>query len=200
MDVVNRILMSLFALILFVFGAMTFLLLTGIVIPSNPYLRAILALYMAWRTLALLRGASTNIAVLIAFGLLLVGLILLVLELLPIGTLLRRRSEEKKYLVRQDTLGQVTVQRSMVSEVVQHVAGTVPGVTRAAATVKDGADGLHIATSTSLAWDADAPSVGHLLQERIKEAVQTQLGLPVADVRVTVERTPVVNEQHRRVA
>lgn len=199
MTVFNRIVMFLLSFILFAFGTITFLLLTGLVVPNNSYLRAILVLYNAWRTVALLRGANTNIAVLIALLLAVVGLVLVVLELLPVGRLFRRR-EPTQYVVRKDSLGQVTLERSMVRNLTQHVAETVPGVVRAEPEVKDGKDGLHLATRVSLAWDADAPAVGQLVQERIKESVQSQLGLPVSEVRVTAQTPPVVKEQHRHVA
>lgn len=197
MAIFNRIVMLLLSFILFAFGAITFLLLTGLVVPNNSYLRSILALYSAWRAIALLRGASTNIAALIALALAIVGLVVLILEVLPIGRLFRRR-EVKQYVVREDSLGQVTLGRTMVRDLVQHVAEDVPGVVHAEPEVKDGAGGLHVSTRAALAWDADAPTVGQALQERIKESVQTQLGLPVAEVRVTAEAAPVVKEQRRR--
>ncbi len=198
MNIFNRIVMLVLALIVFAFGATTFLLLTGIVVPENSYLRAILALYSAWRAVALLRGATTNIAVLVALLLAIVGLVVIILELLPLGRLFRRR-EPKQYVVRQDSLGQVTLGRSMVRDLVQHVAEDVPGVVHAdEPEVKDGADGLRISTRASLAWDADAPAVGQQLQERVKDSVQTQLGLPVAEVHVTAQTTPVVKDQRRR--
>jgi uncharacterized alkaline shock family protein YloU len=198
MNIFNRIIMLVLSFVLFAFGFITFLLLTGLVTPRNSYLRAILALYAAWRAVALLRGTSGNVAALIALVIGVIGLVLLILELLPFGRLFRRR-EVKQYVVRQDTLGQVTLGRSMVCDVVQHVAEATPGVTHAEPEVKDGADGLHVSTRVSLAWDADAPALGKLLQERIKESVQTQLGLPVAEVRVRAQTAPVVNEQPRRV-
>lgn len=198
MNIFNRIVMFLLSFILFAFGAIVFLLLTGLVVPNNPYLRDILALYNAWRAIALLRGAATNIAVLLALILAVIGLVVVILELLPMGRLFRQR-EAKEYVVRQDTMGQVTLGRSMVRDLVQHVAETVPGVVHADPQVKDRADGLHLSTRVSLAWDADAPSTGQRLQEQIKESVQTQLGLPVAEVRVTAQAAPVVKEQRRRV-
>lgn len=199
MNIFNRIVMLVLAIILLAFGATTFLLLTGIIVPENEYLRAILALYNAWRAVALLRGATTNLAVLVALLLAIVGLVLVILELLPVGRLFRRQREPKQYVVRQDSLGQVTLGRSMVRDLVQHVAEDVPGVVHAdEPEVKDGADGLRISTRASLAWDADAPSVGQQLQERVKDSVQTQLGLPVAEVHVTAQTTPVVKDQRRR--
>lgn len=188
MNIFNRVFMVVLSLLIFAFGTMTFLLLTGIVIPANRYLRAILALYTAYRTIALLSGASPNTAIVISFLVGLVGLILLVLELLPTGRLFRRlfrRPEGKPYVVRQDALGEVAIQRSMVRDLVEHEATSVPGVVQAEAQVHDGPDGLLIALRAMLAWDADAPSVGKVLQDRIKESVQTHLGMPVAQVQVT---------------
>lgn len=199
MTLFNRIVMALAGFILLAFSTVIFLLLTGIVVPGNDYLRAILAAYNAWRAIVLLRGGTTNFAVLIALVLMLIGLVLFVLEVLPIGRLFRRR-ETKQYVVRQDQLGQVTLARSMVRDVVQHVAEGVPGVTHAEPEVKDGADGLHLTAHASLAWDTDAQAVGKQLQERIKESVQTQLGLPVAEVHVTAEPAPIAKEQRGRVA
>jgi uncharacterized alkaline shock family protein YloU len=200
MAIFNRIFILLQGLVILAFGTTTFLLLTGLVVPGNSYLRAILTLYNAWRAIVLLRGATTNIAVLVALILMLIGLALVVLELLPLGGLAFRRRETKQYIVRDDPLGQVTLERSMVRDLVQHVAEAVPGVTHADPDVRDAADGLHISARASLAWDADAPALGQLLQERIKESVQTQLGLPVAEVRVTARAAPIVKDQRRRVA
>src|SRR5262249_17906597 len=154
MTIFNRIFMLLLGLCVFAFGTITFLLLTGLVVPQNEYLRSILALYNAWRAIVLLRGATTNIAVLVALVLLVAGLVLVVLELLPVGRLFFRRRESKQYVVRQDSLGQVTLERSMIRDVVQHVAEAVPGVVHAEPDVKDSADGLRLSTRASLAWDA----------------------------------------------
>lgn len=199
MNIFNRIVVFVLSLALLAFGATTFVLLTGLVTPNNSFLRNLLALYAAWRAIAMLRGATTNVAALIAFGLAIIGLVVVILELLPIGRLFRRR-EGKQFVVRQDAIGQVTLDSSMVRDVVEHVAESVPGVIHAEPAVKSGSDGLHISTRASLAWDADAPAVGQALQERIKESVQSQLGLPVAEVRVTAQSRPVSNEPRPRVA
>jgi uncharacterized alkaline shock family protein YloU len=198
MNIANRVIMIVASLGIFLFGTITFVLLTGIVVPSNQTLRNILAVYTALRALALLRGANGNTAILIALALAAVGLGVLVLELWgPVGLLLHKRYE-KRYLVHQDALGQVTVERSMVRDVVQHEAQAVPGVLHAEPSVKDGKDGLHVSTRASLAWDADAPGTGQILQERIRESVQTHLGLPVAEVRVTAQTAPLPKEPPRR--
>jgi uncharacterized alkaline shock family protein YloU len=197
MNIFNRIVMLLLSFIVFAFGTTVFLLFTGIVIPQNAFLRAILALYNAWRAVAALQG-STNIALLIAIGLMVVGLVLLVLELLPLGRLTFGRREPAQYIVRQDSLGQVTLERSMVQDHVRHVAESIPGVTHAETEVHDAADGLHLTTHASLAWDAVAPDLGQQLQEQIKDSVQTQLGLPVAEVRVAAQTAPIRKERRER--
>jgi uncharacterized alkaline shock family protein YloU len=198
MNIANRVIMIVASLGIFLFGTITSVLLTGIVVPANQTLRNILALYFALRALALLRGASGNVAILIALALAAVGLVVLVLELWgPVGQLFHQH-HDKRYLIRQDALGQVTVERSMVRDVVQHEAQSVPGVLHAEPSVKDGKDGLHVSTRASLAWDADAPGTGQILQERIRESVQTHLGLPVAEVHVTAQTAPLPKEPPRR--
>jgi uncharacterized alkaline shock family protein YloU len=112
--------------------------------------------------------------------------------------LLFGKHQDKRYVVRRDALGQITVERSMVRDVVQHEALAVPGVLHAEPSVKDGKDGLHISTRAALVWDADTPSTGQILQERVKESVQTHLGLPVAEVRVTAETAALPKETPRR--
>lgn len=192
MHIFNRIMMILLSLLICALGTMTFLLLTGLVVPANPYLKAILV--------ALSAGAGPNTAIVIAFLVGLAGLVVLVIELLPLGRLFRG-PEGKPYVVRQDPIGEVSVQRSMVRDLVEHEATSLPGVVSAEPHVQDGPDGLRIAVHASLAWDADAPNVGQLLQERIKDSVQTHLGLPVAQVQVTAatQLLPSTKGSRRRV-
>jgi uncharacterized alkaline shock family protein YloU len=198
MHIVNRVLVIIAALVLFIFGSATFLLLTGIVEPANQTLRAVLTLYRALQTIAQLRGAQNGIAVIIALILALVGLALLVLELWgPVRRLLGGR-QPARYVVRQDSLGQVTVDRTMVRDWVRHEAENVPGVVRAEPEVTDEKDGLHVSTRAAIAWDADAPGVGAALQQRIKDSVQAHLGLPVAEVRVSAQSAPLAAEPPRR--
>src|SRR5260221_14347657 len=74
MNIANRAIMIVASLITFLFGAITFVLLTGIIGPSNQTLRNILALYTSLRAGALLRGATGNTAFLIALVVAVVGL------------------------------------------------------------------------------------------------------------------------------
>ena len=197
MNIVNRVIMIVASLLVFAFGSITFLLLTGIVVPQNSYLQDILAAYRAFQALALLRGAASNTLTIISLVVALVGLAVLILELWgPVRQVFRKR-EAAHYLIRHDALGEVTVGRSTVRDWVQHDAETVPGVVHAQAAVREGKDGLRVATRVSLAWNAEAPTVGQVLQERIRESVQTHLGLPVSEVRVTAQAAPLAKESAR---
>lgn len=198
MNIVNRVIMIVIGLLVFSFGAITFLLLTGIVIPANQALQNLLALYRAFQAVALLRGTPNNTAIIISLLVALIGLGLLVIELWgPVKSAFGSR-QGKSYVVRQDATGRVTIGATMVRDWVQHEAEATPGVVHAKPMVKDGKDGLHVSTLASIAWDADAPTVGQMLQERIKDSVQTHLGLPVAEVRVSAQTAPLAKEAPRR--
>lgn len=200
MNIVNRIIMTIWALMLLIFGTITFLLLTGVMVPANQTLRNILRLYATLQALALMRGTQNNTAVIIAVVLALIGLAFLILELWGPVRRLFHGGQAKRYVVRQDAVGQVTVDRTMVRDWVQHEAQSVPGVQHAEAEVKDGQDGLHIFVRTAIAWDADAPAVGAEVQQGIKDSAQTHIGLPVAEVHVATQSAPLVAEPPRRVA
>jgi uncharacterized alkaline shock family protein YloU len=201
MNVVNRVIMIVASLIVFAFGTIIFLLLTNIIIPSNSYLRSVLALYSAWQSVALVKGMSANGLIIISFIIGLIGLIFLILELMPLRRIFGRRRESKQYIVHQDPLGEVTVARSMVTDLVQHEAAGVPGVTQVIEDpqVKDSPNGLRVSTRAAVSWDANAPGVGQMLQERIKDSIQTHLGLSVAEVTVATQAAPQVKTSGRRV-
>jgi uncharacterized alkaline shock family protein YloU len=201
MNVFNRIVMILASLVIFAFGTMTFLLLTRIVVPNNSFLRDILALYSAWQALALMQGLNTNVAIIIAFALGLIGLIVLILELIPFGRIGGGR-QPRQYVVHQDPLGEVTVAQSMVRELIHHETEATPGVTQVVAEpqVKDSPNGLRVSTRAALSLDASAPGVGQVLQERIKESIQNHLGLSVAEVTVSTQAAPPPKPNGRRVA
>lgn len=198
MNIVNRVIMIVVSLIVFVFGATTFLLLTGTVVPANQTLRDVLSLYRALQAIALLRGASSNTAIIIALVVALIGLAVFIFEIWGPIRRLAGSDRSKRYVVRQDALGRVTVDRAMVQNWVQHEAETIPGVVHAEPDVRDGKDGLRVDTRASIAWDASAPGVGQALQERIKDSVQAHLGLPVAEVRVSAQTAPLAKEAPRR--
>ncbi len=199
MNLFNRILVMLIALIAWVIGSLIVLLATGTIQPDSGILKALLSLYQFWRFIAHLRGTDANTAMLIGFSMALIGLALLVIE----GVTLWRsvaHHETASYVVQQDAEGKLTVSHDMICKVVQHEAEMVPGVQQARPKVKSGPEGLHIATGTLLDLDADAPSVGQTVQTRIHEAVTRRIGLPVAEVQIAVLPAQPSKGPPRRVA
>ena len=73
MNIVNRILMILAALVILAFGIISFLLFSNIITPSSSFFRNTLALYYAWLTLLQLRGVSSTALQVIAVVIGLVG-------------------------------------------------------------------------------------------------------------------------------
>jgi uncharacterized alkaline shock family protein YloU len=199
MNLFNRILVSLFALIIWVIGSLIVLLVTGVIQPDSGFLKTLLSLYQFWRFIARLRGTDANTAFLMGFGMALVGFLLFVLEGFTLWRSLVHH-ETTSYVVQQDSEGKLTVSHDMICQVVQHEAEMVPGVQQARPKVKGGPEGLRIATGTLLDLDADAPAVSQAVQTRIHEAVTRRIGLPVAEVQIAVLPAQPSKGPPRRVA
>src|SRR5262245_4116858 len=191
MNTFNRIAMIVVSLILLVVGIIGLLLLNGAIRPSNlnVWLLYNLALYIAAR-----QGVDFGPAMTVCIVLALIGLAILILELLP------RRREAARYVVRQDSLGAVTVERASIADLVQHEARRVPGVLEVRPEVSNGPDGLHVFTRTTVEPEVEAPALGQELQERIKSSVQSHMGLQVAEVRIATQTAPLDRRKRRRVA
>src|SRR5262245_20291809 len=191
MNTFNRIAMIVVSLILLVVGIIGLLLLNGAIRPSNlnVWLLYNLALYIAAR-----RGVDFGPATAVCIVLALIGLAILILELFP------RRREAARYVVRQDSQGTVTVERSSVADVVQHEALRAQGVLEGHPEVSSASDGLHLFTRTTVEPDVEAPALGQELQERIKTSVQSHMGLQVAEVRIATQTAPLERRKRRRVA
>ena len=125
--------------------------------------------------------------------LVIVALILLILEL----NILQRDTEQ--FLVRDDSLGKVTVARSSVRKLVGYEAKTVPGVIETRQTVDKGRNGLRVHVRALLYPEVQAPEVGHTLQEKVQKAIQGHIGLPVAEVQVATQLEPFEKPRRRRV-
>jgi uncharacterized alkaline shock family protein YloU len=191
MNVFNRIAMIVVSLILLFIGVIGILLLNGVLRPANLNILLLynLALYIAAR-----RGVDFGPALTVCIVLALAGLAILIFELLP------RRGEAERYVVRQDSLGTVTVERSSIADLVQHEARRVPGVLEVHPEVSHASDGLHLFTRTTVEPEVEAPALGQELQERIKTSVQSHMGLQVAEVRIATQTAPLERRKRRRVA
>lgn len=117
----------------------------------------------------------------LGFGLALLGLLLLVLELRP------GPREEPRLTLKRDGLGTVTVTRSGVQKVVEREAGRVGGVMEVRSRLEESERGLHVFCRVAVDPAADIPALTEELQARVKVAVEHAVGRPVAEVRIDAQ-------------
>ena len=191
MNVFNRIVMLLLSLAALAFGIIVLMLVGGIITPLQVSPSGVLL--NQWRFFTRLNTADANTAALVAAIIGVVGLIVLILELLP------GPREPAQFVVKQDSLGKVTVARTSVQDLVQYEASAMPEVLETRQQVDEGRKGLRVHVRSSLSPEADAPKVGQMLQERIQQSIQRHIGLPVAEVQVATQIEPLEHHTRRRV-
>ncbi len=191
MNVFNRIFMILLSLAAIAFSIIVFLLVGGVVRPTQVSPGGFLL--GLWGLFAQMNATNATIAVVVCVIVVIAALILLTLELIFF------QHEPAQFVVRQDGLGKVTVARSSVQKLVGYEAAAVPGVIETRQAVDEGRDGLRVHVRALLVPEVDAPDVGHTLQERLQKAIQTHIGLPVAEVQVATQIEPFEKPRRRRV-
>jgi uncharacterized alkaline shock family protein YloU len=191
MNVFNRIIMILLSVAAIAFSIIVFLLVGGVVRPSQVSPGGFLL--GLWGLFAQLNSTGAIIAVLVCALVVIAALILLILEL----NILQR--EPAQFVVREDSLGKVTVARSSVRKLVGYESATVPGVIETRQAVDKGRDGLRVRVRALLLPEVDAPAVGHTLQEKVQQSIQGHIGLTVAEVQVATQLEPFEKPRRRRV-
>jgi uncharacterized alkaline shock family protein YloU len=191
MNVFNRIIVILLSLVAIAFSIIVFLLVGGVVRPTQVSPGGLLL--GLWSFFAQLNPTNATIAVVVCALVVIVALILLILELNIINR------EPAQFVVREDSLGKVTVARSSVRKLVGYESATVPGVIETRQTVDKGRDGLRVRVRALLLPEVDAPAVGHTLQEKVQQSIQGHIGLPVAEVQVATQIEPFEKPRRRRV-
>ena len=191
MNVFNRIFMILLSLVAIAFSIIVFLLIGGVIRPAQVSPWGFL--FNLWSFFAQLNATNATIAV-VAFAIVvIIALLLLILELSIIGR------EPAQFVIRNDSLGQVTVAPSSISRLVGYEAKSIPGVVETRQTVDKGRDGLRVHIRALLVPEVDAPAVGHMLQEKVQKSIQEHIGLPVTGVQVATQLEPFDKPQRRRV-
>jgi uncharacterized alkaline shock family protein YloU len=191
MNVFNRIIMILLSVAAIAFSISVFLLVGGVVRPSQLSPGGFLV--GLWGFFSQLNQADATRAAVVCAIVVIVAVILLILEL----NIVRR--EPAQFVVRQDGLGKVTVARSSVRKLVGYEAKAIPGVIETRQAVDEGRNGLRVHVRVLLFPEVDAPEVGHTLQERVQKAIQGHIGLPVAEVQVATQLEPFDTPRRRRV-
>jgi hypothetical protein len=190
-NVFNRLLLALLGLAAFLGGLATLLLLAGWVTPGQLSPQGVLL--PQWSFLARLHAPDATLAARVSIGLLCAGLLVLIIEVLP------GRREPATFIVRRDALGTVAVVRRSVGDLIQYEAVNVPGIIEARQAVTEGRKGLRVRVRASLSPEVVVPEVGQTLQEKIQQALQRHLGLPVAEVQVATQVAPLESRGGRRV-
>jgi uncharacterized alkaline shock family protein YloU len=191
MNVFNRIFMILLSLVAIAFSIIVFLLVGGVVRPAQVSPGGFLLGF--WGLFAQMNATDATIAVVVFVFVVIAALILLILEIIFF------QREPAQFVVRQDGLGKVTVARSSVQKLVGYEAAAVPGVIETRQAVDERRDGLRVHVRALLFPEVDAPDVGHTIQERLQKAIQTHIGLPVAEVQVATQIEPFGKPRRRRV-
>ena len=190
MNVFNRIIVILLCLLAIAFSIIVFLLVGGVIRPTEVSPGGFLS--GLWSFYSQLNPSYATIAT-IAFALLLiVSLIILILEFVN----LRRRADQ--FVVREDSLGKVTVARSSVRKLVGYEAKGISGVIETRQSVDKGRNGLRVQVRALLFPEVNAPEVGHALQEKVQKSIQVHLGLDVIEVQVATQLEPFDKPRRRR--
>jgi len=191
MNVFNRSFMILLSLIAIAFSIIVFLLVGGVVRPTQVSPGELLL--GLWSFFAQLNPTNATIAVIVCALVVIVAVIVFILELNILGR------EPAQFVVREDSLGKVTVARSSVRRLVGYESMTIPGVVETRQTVDKGRDGLRVQVRALLLPEVDAPAVGQTLQEKVQQSIQGHIGLPVTEVQVATQLEPFEKPRRRQV-
>jgi uncharacterized alkaline shock family protein YloU len=191
MNVFNRIFMILLSVAAIAFSSIVFLLVGGVVRPSQVSPGGFLL--GLWGLFAQVNSTNATITAVVFALVVIVAVILLIFELNILGR------EPAQFVVREDGLGKVTVARSSVRKLVGYEAAAVPGVIETRQAVEKGRDGLRVHIRALLLPEVDVPEVGHILQEKVQQSIQGHIGLPVTDVQVATQLEPFDKPRRRRV-
>ena len=191
MNVFNRMIVILLCLLAIAFSIIVFLIIGGVIRPSQVSPGGFLA--GLWSFYSQLSPTYATIAA-IAFALMLIiAIAIVILEFVNI----RRRADH--FVVREDSLGKVTVARSSVRKLVGYEAKSVPGVIETRQSVDKGGKGLRVQVRALLFPEVNAPEVGRTLQEKVQQAIQRHMGIDVAEVQVATQLDPFDKPRRRRV-
>jgi uncharacterized alkaline shock family protein YloU len=191
MNVFNRMIMILLSVVAIAFSIIVLLLVGGVVRPAQVSPGGFLL--GLWGLFAQLNSTNATIAAVVFALVVIVAVILLIFELNILGR------EPAQFVVREDSLGKVTVARSSVRKLVGYEAAAVPGVIETRQAVDKGRDGLRVHIRALLLPEVDAPEVGHILQEKVQQSIQGHIGLPVTEVQVATQLEPFDKPRRRRV-
>ena len=172
------------------FSIIVFLLVGGVIRPTQVSPNGFLA--GLWSFYSQLSPTNATIATIFFALTLILSIAIIILEFVNI------RSRADHFVVREDSLGKVTVALSSVRKLVGYVAKSVPGVIETRQSVDKGSKGMRVQVRALLFPEANAPEVGHTLQEKVQQAIQRHMGIDVTDVQVATQLDPFDKPRRRR--
>ena len=190
MNVFNRILMILVCLIAIAFSIIVFLLVGGVIRPTQVSPGGFLS--GLWSFYSQLNPSNATIAAVAFAVVVIVALIILILEFATL------RGGSDQFVVREDSIGKVTVARSSVRKLVGYEAKAIPEVIETRQTVDKGRNGLRVHVRALLYPEVNAPEVGHTLQDKVQKSIQAHMGLDVIEVQVATQLEPFDKPRKRR--
>ena len=182
--------MILVCLIAIAFSIIVFLLVGGVIRPAQVSPGGFLS--GLWSFYSQLNQSNATIAAVACALLLIAVLVILIFEFYTL------RSGSDLFLVREESLGKVTVARRSVQKLVGYQAKAIPGVIETRQSVDKGRNGLRVQVRALLSPEVEAHEVGHILQEKVQKAIQTHMGLQVTEVHVATQLEPFEKPRRRR--
>ena len=189
MNILNRILAILFALLVLIGAALVLVVSLGAISPQQigvPLVTDVL------QPFADLEPPEQWWAAAAAAAFLLLALVLLVAELTP-------PKRDPKLTIKDDELGRVTVSQRSLRKLATREAAQVPGVMEADSDLDQTKQGLEVRSRVSVDPGSDVPQLADQVRERVKGALERHLGREVKEVTVSAQLEPLEGKKQRRV-
>ena len=188
----NRLFMLVLSFVSFGFGIVVLLLLGRWISPAEVSPNGTI-MFDQWNFFAQSRVFNPLLGIIVGGVCAFAGLVGFIFQALP------RKRESSVLVVRHDSQGKVTMDRSSVRDLVQYEVASMPDVIETHQDVKMRRDGLHVHVRSSLAPGTDANRVGRELQEKLRSSLQQRVGVPVANIAVETQFAPLNRHSRRRV-
>jgi hypothetical protein len=188
MNILNRVLVILFTLLVIAASSLVLAVILELVAPQRlrvPLLSDVLEPF------AEMQPPPQTVAIAIAAGLLVLALVVLIAELTP-------PARDKKLTIKKDDLGRVTVSENGLRRLADREAALVPGVMEARSELYESKQGLRVKSRVSVDPGSDAPQLTDQVRDRIKGALERHFGR-VAEVAVDAQIEPLDRKKRRRV-
>ncbi|KAB8139661.1 alkaline shock response membrane anchor protein AmaP [Chloroflexia bacterium SDU3-3] len=188
MNYLNRIIILLLDLLICA-GAIVITLITFGMLSPAQILPSLLRETALSTWLAGLNGLEMPQQALIALGM---------LAILGIGLLigwyeLRPRAQAQPLIIRDDAVGQVSVQIESIRRLIAYTAAQHPQVLQLEPQIQLLPEGLHIQCAITLAPNALLPVVTSELQRDLKQAVEHHIGMRVIKIHIHVQSEPIAH-------